>query len=429
MAAMFDYLSSSVFFYSLEMLLAMVIFGLAFEKRKYFIIRTVSYFFVYEACIFLFDLFLKPLFGGARSTVWFAMLLSLLFIAICFHVKGKDWLFGILAALLLQHIMFLIQNILFYLIPAINQHRWTNYLVKILIDAVVVFFGWLCFARRVKKEDNIRVTNIHLVIIATCMFLLSYILRIFVPQSSDSTLICNFFDFACTVAALLLQFSEFDKSNVKWEKQQIEELLRNEQIRYEQSMTNMDIINLKFHDLKYQLKALQDVDGQHEREILLKQTEDELALYDSFSKSGNTALDQTLTEKSFYCRNHSIRFTCIADGKSLSRMAPIDIYTMFGNALDNAIECVMQYQELEKRIIELKVFQKKDMTKICIENYCEQEVKCKGGMPITTKGNEAYHGFGTKSIQYLAEKYEGFARFDWKDKIFSLNIVLPHEKN
>ena len=41
-----------------------------------------------------------------------------------------------------------------------------------------------------------------------------------------------------------------------------------------------------------------------------------------------------------------------------------------------------------------------------IENYCEDELEFRNGLPVSTKGDDNYHGFGMKSIQYVVEKYE-----------------------
>ena len=55
-------------------------------------------------------------------------------------------------------------------------------------------------------------------------------------------------------------------------------------------------------------------------------------------RTGNEILDTILTEKSLICENSGIHINCVADGSLLAFMNPVDLYTLFGNALDNAIE-------------------------------------------------------------------------------------------
>ena len=78
------------------------------------------------------------------------------------------------------------------------------------------------------------------------------------------------------------------------------------------------------------------------------------------------------------------------DGEKLSGIKPGDIAAIFGNALDNAIECAMKLPA-EKRIISLIGYARQDILGIHIENYCEEELVFRDGLPVSTKGNEHYH--------------------------------------
>uniref|UniRef100_UPI003FEFBE61 GHKL domain-containing protein n=1 Tax=Butyricimonas faecalis TaxID=2093856 RepID=UPI003FEFBE61 len=49
--------------------------------------------------------------------------------------------------------------------------------------------------------------------------------------------------------------------------------------------------------------------------------------------------------------------------------------SIFGNALDNAIEHVIMIPEVEKRLIHLTVSAKKSFVFIKIENYCEDKIQ------------------------------------------------------
>ena len=47
------------------------------------------------------------------------------------------------------------------------------------------------------------------------------------------------------------------------------------------------------------------------------------------------------------------------------------------------------------------------------------------GLPVTTKNDLGYHGFGTKSMRYIVDKYNGVMNLGVKDGMFFLNIVIP----
>ncbi len=102
-----------------------------------------------------------------------------------------------------------------------------------------------------------------------------------------------------------------------------------------------------------------------------------------------------------------------------------DICTIFGNALDNALESTVQVPDPEKRMIHLSVSAKKQFLAIQVQNYCEQPVKFVNGAPATSKKDTAMHGFGTKSIAFTAEKYGGNVSYSLEQKFFNVNILIP----
>ena len=132
-----------------------------------------------------------------------------------------------------------------------------------------------------------------------------------------------------------------------------------------------------------------------------------------------------LTSKSLYCQNNGIGLTCVADGSALNFMEDMDISALFGNILDNAIESVQKLNEQEKRLIHLSVAKQKQFLRIRCENYCEEQLKFENGIPVTTKKDRRFHGFGMKSIKSTAAKYGGSVTTDLKKNWFELRILIP----
>jgi sensor histidine kinase regulating citrate/malate metabolism len=114
----------------------------------------------------------------------------------------------------------------------------------------------------------------------------------------------------------------------------------------------------------------------------------------------------------------------MADGKLLSFLSPPDIYSLFGNILDNAIESELKEKE-EDRYINIVASKHGNLVNIYEENYISDLPTFEDGVPVTDKADKAYHGFGTKSIIYVCEKYNGHVRFSAANHVFSVNILLP----
>ena len=88
-----------------------------------------------------------------------------------------------------------------------------------------------------------------------------------------------------------------------------------------------------------------------EKAHYLDAMEQEIRSYEAQNKTGNEVLDTILTSKSLYCQQHGITLTCVADGAALDFMDTMDLCSLFGNALDNAIESVEKLPDSEQRLI------------------------------------------------------------------------------
>ena len=117
--------------------------------------------------------------------------------------------------------------------------------------------------------------------------------------------------------------------------------------------------------------------------------------------------------------------SCVADGEKLDFLDVMDICTIFGNILDNAIECELRVKEREKRLIHLVVHTKKDFLVVRCENYCPETLEFQDGLPVTTKADSAYHGYGIKSIRRAAGKYGGAVTVHSGGEWFEITVIIP----
>lgn len=185
---------------------------------------------------------------------------------------------------------------------------------------------------------------------------------------------------------------------------------------------NMELINIKCHDMKHQLRTL--LEGQNLDQEFIEETQKTISIFDAQVKTGNDTLDTLLTQKSLVCDANKIQLTVMLDGSALSFMSVQDINSFFGNAIDNAVEYLLNVDE-EKRFIRISSAQNGSVFSIRVENYCEKELRFrKNGLPETTKGDDGYHGFGTKSIRTVAQKYGGDASFAREDDLFIVTAMF-----
>ena len=165
------------------------------------------------------------------------------------------------------------------------------------------------------------------------------------------------------------------------------------------------------------------------RNAYLNQMEEELQSYEAQNKTGNSVIDVMLTLKMLYCQKHGVTITSVIDGTLFDFMNAMDISSIFGNALDNAIEYELKIPDKEKRLIHVSVSKQKNFLLLRFENYYDTELNYQGGAFITTKRDKEFHGYGLKSIRYTVNKYDGAVSIDTKENWFDLKILIPASEN
>ena len=226
-----------------------------------------------------------------------------------------------------------------------------------------------------------------------------------------------------TISCILIIAFQFDlfKTDAMQSKMDImAELLHQEKEYYKLSKENIELINIKYHDLKHQLSALRE----NYSEESLAEIEEAVSFYGSTIKTGNDVLDVVLTQKKLQCEAQHIQFICMAKGELLDFMEDMDMHSLFGNALSNAIESVIEESDESKRHISLKVVNTMNMCSVHIENYFVGELQLEDGIPLTKK-EPNFHGFGMRSMLRIVDKYNGVLTVSQSENKFNLDILFP----
>ena len=104
-------------------------------------------------------------------------------------------------------------------------------------------------------------------------------------------------------------------------------------------------------------------------------------------------------------------------------IAPEDIYTIFPNALDNAVEACRKLARPCDVTVSSRVAG--DTVYVRIQNPVEGKVNIRSGRIETTKADKSRHGFGTQSIKKAAAKYgSDNVRFSQNGDLFAVEMEL-----
>ncbi len=226
-------------------------------------------------------------------------------------------------------------------------------------------------------------------------------------------------------AILFAYHSQIIELNSRYEVMYLQHMLEMQSNNYEVLKQSVEVVNQKYHDLKYTIALLKDEANSQKSTEYLNKMEKDIKAYEANNKTGNDVLDTILTAKTLYCQNNGIELTCVADGEALSFIDPMDLAVLFGNILDNAIESVNKITQKERKLIHVAIVKQKGFARIRVENCYEEKPKLQGENFITSKSDKKYHGFGVKSIKNIVRKYGGSTTIQTENGWFEIRILIP----
>lgn len=433
------------------LIVAYGLFVWRYKRRRYFVLRVggsvigllgiaaLSGWGGYELMNFLSESgihseFTYPVINIIVHLMLFGLSISALFL--CFDEKPVTLLFGCIAGYALQNIGVIINNLEGLIWPqykfiSLEPTTWQGVVIWITCYITTYTITYLLFARSMKNYDEVARYNsgatmiLFFIVVGIAVVVRSWSSS-YAYESKTLFVLMSVCNVCCCFVVLFMQFMFSRWAMIRQENTAIRYMSEQKMKQYEFTKENIDLINLKCHDLKHQLIELKNGGGKVDKNYIDK-LQESISFYDSGFETGNAALDTVLSDKNLYCVKNKIQLSAIADGKLLSFMEVADIYSLFGNALDNAIEYVMTLTE-EKRVIKLSVSANGSLIGVLVKNYYEGEpMEMRSGIPRTTKKDKFYHGYGIKSMKNIAEKYGGSFSVNAVDEEFIVSILMNGE--
>lgn len=419
--------------YVLEIMIATGLFCFHFERKPHFIFRLLA------TAVFL--MLFVTLYGSLTALIqnasnYKAFLSIIRYICVyvigfngvrfCFDTQYASTMFSMVCGFAAQHLTFRCYSSVLVLLK-MNYSSPNSWIVIVIISLLVYGLVYWFFARRIRLHGEQYFNNNMNLVMGAILVLFTIFIHFLLEDyiNIESTpiiyILVSSYDAICCLMTLMIEHGLFRNRVLANDKELLEHLLHQQKEQFRISKDNIDMINIKCHDMKHQISQLTAANNQD----VVQELEQIISIYDSNLKTGNEILDVCLMEKQLQCEKNHIKFNCIANGASLDFMVPSDIFALFGNALENAVEASCNIANEENRIISLNVTTQLGMVVIHIENNYEGQMVFNDGLPSTTKGDHNYHGFGMRSIQMIAEKYKGNVAILARDGIFNLNITLP----
>ena len=436
--------SSPLYWYKMvfmaELLVAEGLATYTLKKRPKFALRAVLCVLGCEALAFL-----CPVFDFSYNAVYTSFMFLLLFavtlcaMKVCYDEPWVNIIFCGIIAYTTQHVAYETYNFIvtasglqgFGVAYDSSEIEYNGFTFSVWLGAygLIYWFVWAFVAYRIRRQENLKIDNLPLLVFSGVIIAIDIILNAIVTYSGEEisiliyTVVYIYNLLSCSLA-IGMQFSMLGKRIAETELAEVQGLWDRDRKLYEMSKENVELINVKCHDLKKQIRALRTASGEVDKDAL-REIEQAVNIYDGAVKTGSDVLDVILAEKSLYCEKHGIKLTCIADGEKLNFMSKPDIYSLFENAISNAVEAVSKTEDKSAKFVRLRVAAAGELLSVHIENYCPVIPEFEDGLPKTTKGDERWHGYGMRSMRLIAEKYGGGLSASVAGDTFNLDIILP----
>ena len=304
--------------------------------------------------------------------------------------------------------------------------RWEIYIIGIAARLFVLGVVYLLlknFKYKMQMKDSIVLTLVFLIAFAIVVFTVFNLLNL--ERTADLTLYIS----SGVLATMFFIIFMYSKNNLYLrEQEQLDKVqiaqLQQQYAYYQDKLKDEERIRSVYHDLKNHLLVMESRQNTEETRQMAETLRSQIADYENYVHTGNEFLDIILKDKAEKAREKNIDFSAFIDFSGVDFIEPLDISTMFGNGIDNAIEASEKLPE-DQRVILVKAGKVQDFVSILIENNCLDEVHKDGH---TTKADKFLHGFGISNMKKAAEKYKGTCTITQENGKFTLKILLPVSK-
>lgn len=299
--------------------------------------------------------------------------------------------------------------------------------LEVTVSKIMLIFLYYIVISRIMKKKTIQPSKtqyyIYVIMFGYSLINLLVIVEIFMQGQTSYLCAVNM---GCIVLAdlyLLYYVKMADEKN--YYENQVKALEQQANIQYEyylsQTRKYEKTVQI-LHDVKKHIKAIEDLyttERGQEAKNYANQIREMLKPLIPVEYTGNPILNILLTDKETVMRDKNILFEIKIDHISLDFIAPIDITTIFGNLLDNAIEASERVET--SRYIFMKISSYHQMIVVKIENSCKQ-VKWKNGFPVSEKGKG--RGIGILNVKSSIEKYDGSLNLRQEGQRFIVELFL-----
>lgn len=374
------------------------------------------------------------------NIIIYLSLYVLIYLSILVIFKGKIGtkavlIFGILFVLFLCE---LLASALVMILIDSNISKGYNqgfYRLTIMTISQTMFFYIYIFIKNKTYNKHISFANKkYFILISLILFVNIIAITVVVWMYGNIALKDNFHILIITVCIstlslleLLLFYNIFKNSIAEAEK---DKLLYQYEIGskyYSQINDILEDMRIIKHNLKNSLIIIDTYNKTNQKDKLQKYIDellDETNVFVVPQIDKENIITSYLNYKVEQAKENEIKIDIENNLTSSINIDKTDVCQVVGNIMDNAIEA---NKKINDKYIKLSLYNKDNYMIIKSENPAKEPLLKKDNMILTTKKDKTNHGLGLKSIQKIAEKYEGSLEAEINNETFLIKAVFLNE--
>lgn len=316
------------------------------------------------------------------------------------------------------------------LIP-VSEYLWQLLLIKFLNYIVFIVL------KQMATKSKSRMTNkLFLIYLCVPVSTLGTMLTVFysgIDVGSNVVLkILMTLFFVCMIAGNMVLFYAFQKytENLsETSKQQLELLYQRSEVERLTKIAEWhDNYNEIVHNTSHYLKVIGQLAFERKNDEICKVVDKlngKLNREEICEYSNHKMLNIILSEYAIKAEDVGVDYDAYVEpGCILNYIQDVDLITMLGNLLDNAILAASKKEKAASVVVRIFMQKGGKLCVIKVVNDFVEELKEVRGKLISTKKETGVHGIGLSSVSKIAEQYNGYLDYYVVDEKFNAVVVL-----
>jgi len=299
-----------------------------------------------------------------------------------------------------------------------------SYIVQIIITIplLILIVKFISpYVARLKYESN-RILKFFIVV-PLLYYIFEYILTVYTDiLYRGGAVIIEYMDAAVVVVYFIFSViylkTLYEKKEVEIEQALLKVVSEQSQLEIEALKKSDRQARIYRHDLRHHMIFLNTCIKENNTKNALEYIEkvyEDLDKSQTIRYSENDTVNLILSSYITKAKEKEINCDVSITTTDFSNLSAPDLCSLLSNTIENAIHASEKINDTNKRIIRIVMYTKNDKLCIDIRNSFNTEPKFYQGIPMA---NEKEHGFGTRSIAHVVEKYGGVYQFSVNDGWF-----------